>query len=89
MKKPKVVVIGGGTGLHAELSGLKEGLPEAQLSAIVTMMDSGSNSGKLRDEFGYLPPGDVRQCLVALSDAPHELRALMQHRFLPSDASGT
>lgn len=88
-KTPHIVCIGGGTGLHAELSGLKDGIPEARLSAVVTMMDSGSNSGKLRDEFGYLPPGDVRQCLVALSDAPNELRALMQHRFLPSDANGT
>lgn len=84
-----IVCIGGGTGLHAELSGLKDVLPEAQLAAVVTMMDSGSNSGKLRDEFGYLPPGDVRQCLVALSDAPNELRALMQHRFMPSGADAT
>jgi uncharacterized cofD-like protein len=80
-RNPRIVCIGGGTGLHAELTGLKEVLPEARLSAVVTMMDSGSNSGKLRDEFGYLPPGDARQCLVALSDAPYELRALMQYRF--------
>lgn len=76
-----IVCIGGGTGLHAELSGLKELFSGARLSAVVTMMDSGSNSGKLRDEFGYLPPGDIRQCLVALSDAPVELRQLMQYRF--------
>lgn len=81
LRNIKIVCIGGGTGLHAELSGLKEAFPAAELSAVVTMMDSGSNSGKLRDEFGYLPPGDIRQCLVALSDAPIELRALMQHRF--------
>ncbi len=80
----RIACIGGGTGLHAELSGLKEEFPDAQLSAVVTMMDSGSNSGLLRDAFGHLPPGDVRQCLVALSDAPHELRSLMQHRFQPN-----
>jgi uncharacterized cofD-like protein len=77
----RILCIGGGTGLHAELSGLKQLFPEHELSAVVTMMDSGSNSGTLRDEFGYLPPGDIRQCLVALSDAPRELRELMQYRF--------
>jgi len=85
----RIVCIGGGTGLFTLLSGLKERLPEHELAAVVTMMDSGGSSGRLRDEFGYLPPGDVRQCLVALSDAPHELRALMQHRFLPNGADGT
>ena len=80
-KKPSIACIGGGTGLHTLLSGLKERFPDAKISAIVSMMDSGGSTGKLRDEFGYLPPGDIRQSLVALSDAPNELRALMQHRF--------
>jgi uncharacterized cofD-like protein len=52
------------------------------------MMDSGSSSGRLRDEFGYLPPGDVRQCLVALSDAPQELRNLMEYRFQTEGSLG-
>jgi uncharacterized cofD-like protein len=84
----KIVCIGGGTGLHAMLSGLKVHLPGAELAAVVTMMDSGSNSGQLRDEYGYLPPGDVRQCLVALSDASIELRQLMQHRFTNGSLDG-
>jgi len=83
----RIACIGGGTGLHTLLLGLKEVFADAQLSAIVTMMDSGGSTGRLRDEFGYLPPGDVRQSLVALSDAPQELRALMQHRFNASGSS--
>jgi uncharacterized cofD-like protein len=81
MSAPRIVCIGGGTGLHNCLLGLKAVLPEAELAAVVTMMDSGGSTGRLRDEFGFLPPGDVRRCLIALSDAPLELRKLMQHRF--------
>lgn len=83
----KLVCIGGGTGLHTLLSGLKHEFPEAELHAVVSMMDSGGSTGRLRDEFGYLPPGDIRQSLVALSDAPNELRKLMQHRFEASGSS--
>jgi uncharacterized cofD-like protein len=78
---PHIVCIGGGTGLFTMLTGIKEEFLTAQISAIVTMMDSGGSTGRLRDEFGYLPPGDVRQCLTALSEAPEEMRLLMQHRF--------
>lgn len=77
----KVVVIGGGTGNFSALSGLKY-MPVA-LSAIVSMSDSGGHSGKLRDELGVLPPGDVRACLVALADddkAPL-VRDLFSYRF--------
>ncbi|MDD9954488.1 MAG: YvcK family protein [Candidatus Woesearchaeota archaeon] len=74
-----IACIGGGTGLFTLLSGLKK--RSYNISAIVTMMDSGGSTGRLRDEFGYLPPGDVRQCLVALSDAPDDLRKLMTYRF--------
>jgi uncharacterized cofD-like protein len=77
----RMVCIGGGTGLHTLLLGLKERFPHMELAAVVSMMDSGGSTGRLRDEFGYLPPGDIRQCLIALSDAPLELRKLMQHRF--------
>ncbi len=77
----RIVCIGGGTGLFTLLSGLKGAYPNARISAVVSMMDSGGSTGRLRDEFGYLPPGDVRKCLVALSNAPQRLRALMEHRF--------
>ncbi len=77
--KLKVVTIGGGTGSFMLLSGLKK--YPIELSAIVSMSDDGGASGVLRDELGVLPPGDVRQCLVALSDASDEMRALMNYRF--------
>jgi uncharacterized cofD-like protein len=79
MQKPKIVVIGGGTGTFTVLSGLKK--YPVDLSAIVTMADDGGSTGILRDELGVLPPGDVRQCLVALSASPGALRKLMNYRF--------
>lgn len=82
--KPKVVVIGGGTGSFAVLSGLKK--LDCELSALVNMADDGGSTGQLRDEYGVLPPGDVRQCLVALSDAPTSLRDLFNFRF-PGDGN--
>ena len=63
----KIAVIGGGTGARTILTGLKR-QKDVLLSAIVTMSDDGGHTGVLRDEFGVLPPGDLRQCLVALSD---------------------
>lgn len=82
MTSEKVVVIGGGTGIHNLLIGLKKYTPH--ITAIVSAMDSGGSSGKLRDQFGHLPPGDVRQSLVALSpdqDAFLTLRKLFNYRF--------
>lgn len=76
----RVVCIGGGTGLFTLLSGLKT-LPGVYLSAIVGMSDDGGSTGRLRDIFGILPPGDVRRSLVALSKAPDLLNELMQFRF--------
>jgi uncharacterized cofD-like protein len=73
------VVIGGGTGTFNLLSALKA--RTSHITALVNMADSGGSSGILRDELGVLPPGDVRQCLVALSTAPEELRALFNFRF--------
>lgn len=82
----KVVTIGGGTGTFTVLSGLKK--YPLQLSAIVTMMDDGGSSGVLRDEFGVLPPGDLRQCLVALSEGGPTMRKLFNHRYDRGDLSG-
>jgi len=75
----KVVVIGGGTGNFTILQGLKT--KNLQLSAIVSMADDGGSTGILRDELGVLPPGDVRQCLVALSQSSDLMRSLMNYRF--------
>lgn len=77
----KIVTIGGGTGSFALLRGLKE--HPYDITSIVTMFDSGGSSGVLRDEHGVLPPGDVRRCLIALSDGEQEetLRKLFNFRF--------
>lgn len=76
---PKIVVIGGGTGLSALLRGLKE--YTCNLTAIVTVADDGGSSGKLRHEMGILPPGDIRNCLVALADTENIMEALFSYRF--------
>ena len=80
----KVVVIGGGTGTYTVLRGIKK-IDGIDITAIVTSADSGGSSGVLRDEFGQLPVGDFRQCLVALardqSDDDNLLRELFQYRF--------
>lgn len=78
-KLPHVVTIGGGTGSYSSLMGLKK--HNLKLSAIVNMLDDGGSSGILRDELGVLPPGDVRQCLVALADSSRLLRDLFNYRF--------
>ena len=78
----RAVVIGGGTGTYTVLMGLKK--YPLDLTAIVSTLDSGGSSGRLRDEFGVLPPGDVRQCLLALSNLPLEkisLQQLFDYRF--------
>lgn len=85
-KKPKIVVIGGGTGSFVVLSGLRN--TGCDVTAIVNVTDSGGSSGVLRDELGVLPPGDVRQCLVALSGAQEPLRALFTHRFSAGQLRG-
>lgn len=78
-KGPKVVAIGGGTGLSTLLEGLKE--YTANITAIVTVADEGGSSGRLRQEFGILPPGDIRNCLVSLAEVPQLMRDLFQYRF--------
>jgi uncharacterized cofD-like protein len=76
----RIAVIGGGTGSHTVLSGLKS--HRVQLTAIVSMADDGGSSGRLRDELGQLPPGDVRRCLIALSPySTTALRRLFEYRF--------
>ncbi len=75
---PKIVVIGGGTGSFTLLRGIKR--YTNNITALVNMADDGGSTGQLRDEFGVLPPGDVRQCLVALSPTP-KVRDLFNYRF--------
>lgn len=75
----RVVVIGGGTGNFVVLRGLKS--YPLELTAVVSMADDGGSTGILRDELGVLPPGDVRQCLVALSNSSRLMRSLMNYRF--------
>ncbi len=84
----RVVAIGGGTGLSALLSGLKPyarpadpNTPSLDLTAIVTVTDDGGSSGRLRREFDVLPPGDIRNCMVALSEDSALLSRLFQYRF--------
>ncbi len=81
----KIAVIGGGTGSFTMLSSLKD--YTKQIAAIVSMADDGGSTGVLRDELGTLPPGDVRQCLVALSDSP-KVRELFEYRFDTGTFSG-
>ncbi|MFY9378011.1 MAG: gluconeogenesis factor YvcK family protein [Peptococcia bacterium] len=76
---PKVVVIGGGTGLSVLLRGLKE--YTSNITAIVSVADDGGSSGRLRGEFGILPPGDLRDCLVALADTEPIMEKLFAYRF--------
>jgi uncharacterized cofD-like protein len=80
-KKPvRIVTIGGGSGQFALLSGLKS-LSGIHISAIVSMMDSGGSTGRLRDELGTLPPGDILKCILALSPHQETARAIFQKRF--------
>ncbi len=76
---PRIVVAGGGTGLSVLLRGLKAYTDN--ITALVTVADDGGSSGRLRRELGVLPPGDFRNCLVAMSDAESLLTDLFQHRF--------
>jgi uncharacterized cofD-like protein len=77
--RPKIVVIGGGTGLSVLLRGLKE--YDADITAVVTVADDGGSSGRLRSDLGMPPPGDIRNCLVALADTEPLMEKLWQYRF--------
>lgn len=76
---PKIVVIGGGTGLSVILRGIKR--MTDNLTAIVTVADDGGGSGKLREDLGMLPPGDIRSCLLAMADEEGLMQELLRYRF--------
>jgi uncharacterized cofD-like protein len=76
---PKIVALGGGSGLPSLLRGLKH--YTSNISAVVTVADDGGSSGRLRSELGILPPGDIRNCLVALADSEAVMQQLMDYRF--------
>ncbi len=79
IRGPKIVVIGGGTGLSVLLRGLK--LVTSNITAIVTVADDGGGSGKLREDLGMLPPGDIRNCILALAEMEPTMEKLLQYRF--------
>ena len=83
---PKMVVIGGGTGLSTMLRGLK--LYTNNITAIVTVGDDGGGSGKLRADLGMLPPGDIRNCILALADTEPIMEDLLQYRFTEGTLKG-
>ena len=78
-KGPRVVVIGGGTGLSVMLRGLKK--YTSNITAIVTVADDGGSSGTLREDLGMLPPGDIRSCILALANTEPTMEKLLQYRF--------
>lgn len=84
--KKNVTVFGGGTGQSNLLRGLKK--YDIELTAVVTMADDGGGSGRLREETGMLPPGDIRNCIIALSDIEPAMETLMQHRFKEGSLKG-
>ncbi len=86
MNTPHVVALGGGTGLSSLLRGLKR--RDLDISAIVGVADDGGSSGRLRRELGMLPPGDIRNVLVALADDESLMGRLFQYRFADGDLSG-
>lgn len=81
---PKVVALGGGTGLSVLIRGLKE--YTSNITAVVTVTDDGGSSGRLRNEMGMLPPGDLRNCLLSLANTEPLLEELFQHRFQGSQS---
>jgi uncharacterized cofD-like protein len=86
LEKLKIVAIGGGTGLASVLRGLKS--LDCDLTAIVTVADDGGSSGRLRKDIGMLPPGDIRNCLVALAEAEPDMTDLFNHRFARGALAG-
>jgi uncharacterized cofD-like protein len=82
---PRIVALGGGTGLSTLLRGLKQ--HSSNITAIVTVTDDGGSSGRLVQELGIIPPGDLRNCLVALADAEKLMTDLFQYRFKQTSGS--
>ena len=87
VKGPKIVVIGGGTGLATMLRGLKK--YTNNITAIVTVADDGGGSGVLREDLGILPPGDIRNCILALADTEPLMEELLQYRFKDGRLKGS
>ncbi len=85
-KEPKIVAIGGGTGLSTMLRGLKEYTPN--ITAIVTVADDGGGSGILREDLGMLPPGDIRNCILALASTEPIMEQLLRYRFEEGSLKG-
>jgi uncharacterized cofD-like protein len=83
---PKIVVIGGGTGLSVILRGIKA--VTENLTAIVTVADDGGGSGLLREDLGMLPPGDVRSCILAMADEENDMQKVLQYRFTEGTLAG-
>lgn len=86
VRNPKVVAFGGGTGLSTILRGLKK--YTSRLTAVVTMGDDGGSSGMLRSDLGMLPPGDIRNCILALADDESVMQELFNYRFSAGGLSG-
>ncbi|MEW9121150.1 MAG: YvcK family protein [Thermotaleaceae bacterium] len=86
MRGPKIVVVGGGTGLSVLLRGLKK--YTLNITAVVTVADDGGGSGKLREDLGMLPPGDIRNCILALADTEPIMEQLLQYRFSEGSLKG-
>ncbi len=86
IRGPRIVVIGGGTGLSVLLRGIKK--YTSNITAIVSVADDGGSSGRLRDDLGILPPGDIRNCLVALADKESLMEDLLQYRFPAGELAG-
>ena len=83
---PRVAAIGGGNGLSTMLRGLKN--YTENLTAIVTVADDGGGSGRLREDLGMLPPGDIRNCMEALANTEPLMRQLMHYRFTEGSLAG-
>lgn len=83
---PRVVCLGGGTGMNCLLSGLRD--YSSDITAVVSVADDGGSSGRLRSNFGLLPPGDIRNCISALADAGPVMTELMQYRFEEGEFEG-
>lgn len=86
IKGPRIVVIGGGTGISTMLRGLKK--LSSNLTAVVTVADDGGGSGMLREDLGMLPPGDIRNCILALADTEPVLERLLEYRFKDGTLKG-
>lgn len=86
IKNPRIVIFGGGTGLSVVLRGLKQ--ISTNITAVVTVADDGGGSGVLREDLGMLPPGDIRNCIIALANTEPIMEKLLQYRFEEGQLKG-